>query len=132
MLELFHAGYQIIERPDIHAGRTNADFGQGFYLSDDEEFSKRWTRERRGFSAWLNRYELDTEGLKIKRFDRDAEWFAYIFANRANRSDSLAEYDVITGPIANDTLYNTWGIITSGLLEEKQALQLLSLGPAYR
>ncbi|MBQ9562757.1 MAG: DUF3990 domain-containing protein [Lachnospiraceae bacterium] len=46
MLELFHTGYQIIERPDIHAGRTNADFGQGFYLSDDEEFSKRWARER--------------------------------------------------------------------------------------
>jgi len=27
----------------------NADFGQGFYLSPDREFSVRWARERKGY-----------------------------------------------------------------------------------
>ncbi|MCR5652357.1 MAG: DUF3990 domain-containing protein [Ruminococcus sp.] len=131
MKELFHTGFQIIEKPDIKAGRKNADFGQGFYLSDDIEFSMRWARERKGQTTYLNRYELDTEGLNVKYFTRSAEWFEYIYANRANYPDLLAEYDVIAGPIANDTLYDTWGIIVSGLIAKEDALQLLMLGGTY-
>ena len=35
---LYHVGFDIIKNPDIHYGRKNADFGQGFYLTDDKEF----------------------------------------------------------------------------------------------
>ena len=41
ILRLFHTGFQVIQKPDINMGRANADFGQGFYLSNDEEFSRR-------------------------------------------------------------------------------------------
>ena len=109
----------------------NADFGQGFYLSDNEEFSRRWARERKGLDTFLNRYELVTDGLKIKQLSRDEEWFAYIFANRAGREDSLSSYDVIIGPIANDTIYDTWGILTSGLISTEQALGVLMCGASY-
>jgi hypothetical protein len=40
--------------------------------------------------------------------------------------------DVIIGPIANDTIYDTFGIITSGLLKDEDALKLLKIGPEYR
>ena len=46
-VELFHVGHEIIRMPDIRYGRKNADFGQGFYLSDSEAFSKRWAREKK-------------------------------------------------------------------------------------
>ena len=131
ILHLYHTGFQVIEKPDITIGRKNADFGQGFYLSDDEEFSKRWARERKGLTTYLNAYEIDLTGLKVKRFARDTDWFEYIYANRSNRPDSLADYDVIIGPIANDTIYDTWGIITSGFLKKEQALQLLMIGHVY-
>lgn len=45
---LYHTGFEKIEHPDIHFGRANADFAQGFYLSDNREFSMRWARERKG------------------------------------------------------------------------------------
>ncbi|MBO5521023.1 MAG: hypothetical protein J5973_05045 [Eubacterium sp.] len=35
------------------------------------------------------------------------------------------------GPIANDTLYDTFGVFTSGLLEKNRVLQLLLAGPSY-
>ena len=38
---------------------------------------------------------------------------------------------MIAGPIANDTIYDTLGVITSGFLSREQALQLLLIGPAY-
>ncbi len=128
---LFHTGFQIIEKPDLRIGRKNADFGQGFYLSDNEEFSKRWARQRKGLTTYLNIYELDLQGLKVKHFLRNPEWFEYIYANRTNRPDRFADYDVIIGPIANDTIYDTWGIITSGLLKEEEALELLRIGEVY-
>lgn len=130
-IPLFHTGYDKIPEPDTRYGRRNADFGQGFYLSDNEEFSKRWARQRKGSSTYLNCYELDTEGLKIKTFSRDAEWFDYIYSNRSGQPDKLPEYDIIVGPIANDTIYDTWGITTSGLLKREQALELLLIGPQY-
>jgi len=131
IIHLYHTGFDKIDHPNIHYGRKNADFGQGFYLSDNEEFSKRWARERSGLTTYINFYDLDTEGLDIKRFSRDEEWFDYIYSNRAGYRDRLIGYDVITGPITNYTIYDTWGITTSGLLKREQALQLLLIGPQY-
>ncbi|MCR4790697.1 MAG: DUF3990 domain-containing protein [Treponemataceae bacterium] len=128
---LFHTSFQVIEKPDIKHGRANADFGQGFYLSDNEDFSKRWAENHNGMTSKINTYTLDIENLKVKIFHRDNEWFKYISDNRMGKADSLAAYDLIIGPIANDTLYDTYGVITSGLLSEKDALSILRIGPEY-
>ena len=131
LLSLFHTGFQIVEKPDIHRGRANADFGQGFYLSDNEEFSRRWASNLKDMTNYLNIYELNTEDLKIKRFTRSLEWFDYIFANRSGRKDELSDYDVIIGPIANDTIYDTYGILTSGFVKKDKALRVLQIGNEY-
>ncbi len=47
--------------PDIHHGRMNADFGWGFYLTPDKDFTYRWAGE----NAIVNEYELDESGLII-------------------------------------------------------------------
>lgn len=130
-MKLYHTGFDVLQKPDIHFGRKNADFGWGFYLSDNRDFSVRWAKQRKEKTTRINEYMLDTEGLLVKHFKRDKEWFAYIFANRNNKADALGQYDVIIGPIANDTLYDIWGITTAGVLSEEQALELLNIGPLY-
>lgn len=65
----------------------------------------------------------------IQRFERDEEWFEYIFRNR-RVIDGLTA-DVIIGPIANDTIFDTFGIISSGFLKTKDAMKLLMVGPEY-
>lgn len=128
MITLYHAGYSVIEHPDVHYGRKNADFGQGFYTSDNKDFSERWVRERSGYNIVINSYVLDDINLKVKRFRRNSEWFNYIFSNRRSKEDILAEYDLIIGPIANDTIYETFGLITSGFLSDDEAMKLLMVG----
>ena len=130
-MHLYHAGYETIKSPDIHHGRRNADFGQGFYLTEDEEFARRWAGGRKDAKVIVNKYDLDTEGLIVKTFDRDESWFDYIFANRNLKPDNLTA-DVIIGPIANDTIFNTLGITTSGLLSPEDSMKLLTIGPKYR
>ena len=129
-MHLYHTSYQIIREPDVHHGRKNADFGQGFYLTPDYDFACRWAKERKGELPIINTYELDMSNLVIHTFERNMDWFSYLFQNRRNAADGL-EADVVIGPIANDTIYDTIGIITSGYLKDAQAVQLLMLGPAY-
>lgn len=124
-MKLYHTGNVEIRDPDIYRGRKNADFGQGFYLTPDMEFTYRWAVR----DAVVNEYELDEEGLQIHRFDRDEDWFRYIFHNRRGRDDVSA--DIVIGPIANDTIFDTFGIISSGFLKTEEAMKLLMIGPEY-
>ena len=130
-LLLYHVGFDEIKRPDIKLGRKNADFGQGFYTSQDKEFSERWARSRKGLKTILNAYTLSLDGLKIKRFERDEEWYDYIYRNRNGYSDAFIDYDVIIGPIASDTIYDTWGVLTSGILDREKSLEVLKAGKFY-
>ncbi len=120
-IQLFHTGFQEIKEIDLLIGRKNADFGQGFYLTTDYEFSKRWAKERKNEKSIVNHYTLLTDDLKIKIFSRSEEWYHYIYRNRRWLADEFQEYDVIAGPIAHDTIYNVNGITTSGMLDEKQS-----------
>ncbi len=131
VLKLYHVGFLEIKKPDIRFGRKNADFGQGFYLSPDLSFSRRWARAEKGKETYLNAYELDTEGLRVKEFKRDSEWFSYISKNRNNEPDALIDFDVIKGPIANDIIYDLLGVTTSGFLDDLTAIKILSMGPEY-
>ena len=51
---LYHTGYLQIPEPDIHHGRKNADFGQGFYTTPDREFAYTWAREHKGSDTYVN------------------------------------------------------------------------------
>ena len=124
-MKLYHTSTTEIRDPDIYRGRKNADFGQGFYLTPDMEFAYRWA----GKDAIVNEYELNEEGLLIHRFKRDEDWFNYIFQNRRVR-DGLS-VDVVIGPIANDTIFETLGIISSGLLSTANAMKILMIGPEF-
>ena len=122
---LYHTSDREIRFPDIRHGRKNADCGQGFYLTPDRGFTYRWAGE----NAVVNIYEFDETGLDILRFARGVDWFDYIFHNRRLRDDLSA--DAVIGPISNDTIFDTLGLLSSGFLKPEEALRLLSVGPEY-
>ena len=51
--------------------------------------------------------------------------------NRYNSRMSAIGISVVEGPIANDTIFDTLGVISSGYLEPEDALKLLMIGPSY-
>ena len=49
----YHTGTVEIPLPDICHGRVNADFGQGFYLTPDLDFTYRWARKDAVVNEWI-------------------------------------------------------------------------------
>jgi hypothetical protein len=51
-------------------------------MTADQAFAERWGKEMKDEQVYVNLYELDEEGLSVKVFSRDMEWFRYIAGNR--------------------------------------------------
>lgn len=124
---LYHASAAPIPNPDPFHGRKNADMGPGFYLSPNEEFSLLWAQE----GWYINVYELNDEGLKKETLEINERWFDAVFQNRNYVRDAFSGTDLLIAPIANDTLFDLVGILTSGLVPKATCLNVLSLEPHF-
>ena len=101
---LYHGSKEIVEYPEIRRARFNKDFYFGFYCTNIEKQAERWAT-RYGEKGYINKYEYtaNTE-LKILKFEKmTEEWLDFIIACRNGQSHS---YDIVEGPMADDTIYN--------------------------
>ena len=65
--------------------------------------------------------------MNIKRFSApDEEWLDFVSAHRNGTYDG-EKYDVIIGAVANDDVYRTLQVYSSGLLTKEQALEALKV-----
>ena len=101
---LYHGSRQIVEYPEIRKAKYNKDFYFGFYCTRCEEQAKRWAA-RYGANGYLNKYEYVRDNrLNYKVFDEmTEEWLDFIVACRSGKSH---KYDIVEGPMADDTIYN--------------------------
>lgn len=116
MITLYHGSNVSIDTVDLSFSRSGKDFGRGFYLNPDSkqamEMAVRTTRRmlegKPIVTAFLFDDDLlkDNSSLKVKVFkEYSKEWAEFILLNRNNSSEIPAhEYDVVIGPIANDTV----------------------------
>ncbi|MDO4922186.1 MAG: DUF3990 domain-containing protein [Phascolarctobacterium sp.] len=101
---LYHGSKVIVESPEIRIQKYNKDFYFGFYCTLYPQQAIRWATRFNGV-GYLNEYEyLPDETLNIKRFsEMSEEWLDFIAACRSGNSHS---YDIVEGPMANDTIFN--------------------------
>ena len=116
MITLYHGSNVSIDTVDLSFSRSGKDFGRGFYLNPDSklamEMAVRTTqRMLEGepivtSSLFDDDLLKDDSSLKVKVFKGySKEWAEFILLNRNNSSEVPAhEYDVVIGPIANDTV----------------------------
>ena len=66
MITLYHGSSAKVEAPLVHLGRTDLDFGQGFYLTQLKEQAEAWaviicSRKKNNPTPWLNIYQFDMD-----------------------------------------------------------------------
>ena len=101
---IYHGSREIVEFPEIRKAVFNKDFYFGFYCTSYKGQAKRWAT-RYGKRGYINSYEYVPNGqLKYLKFDEmTEEWLDFIVACRLGTPHS---YDIVEGPMANDTIFN--------------------------
>ncbi len=101
---LYHGSKYYVDEPEIRIARYNKDFYYGFYCTLYKEQAVRWAIRYSGVGV-INEYEyIVDDSFKILRFeDMTEEWLDFIVECRMGKSH---EYDIVEGPMANDTIFN--------------------------
>ena len=114
-MKLYHGSNILIERIDLSKSKVGKDFGCGFYLSDDYGQALRQAKRRTLIAnegePVVTTFEIADPAnfptdIKMKVFDSySEEWANFILLNRRNVEREPAHpYDIVVGPIANDTI----------------------------
>ncbi len=130
---LYHGSTETVEKPKIIAGDKFLDFGYGFYTTTSKEQAVRWAEIKKkrikSENSCLNLYEIDDVVFSGKLFSvlnfyaPNREWLEFVIANR--RGNITHDYDIVCGPVANDTLYQTITIYESGILTWEETVKRL-------
>lgn len=130
---LYHGSNILIDKIDLSKSKPNKDFGRGFYLSDNEEQALEMAKFKTltlGGEPLISIFEFDeniitNNTLKVKVFqDYSEEWADFVFANREGL-DNVEEYDIVYGPIANDTVGLQIRKLKSGNIDKVEFLNRL-------
>ncbi len=115
MTLLFHGSNVPIEKIDLARSKRGKDFGHGFYLNPNQEQALKMAEKTTRFLNYgtptlsclqFNENEARDLCISIKIFpDYSEEWAEFVVMNRKNNSDIQAHpYDIVIGPIADDTV----------------------------
>lgn len=104
MTTLYHASRERTEFPEIRTARFHKDFYFGFYCTLLEEHARRWATRFTGRGI-VNVYEYTpSDSLKLLVFPgMSDEWLDFIAACRMGTPHG---YDIVEGPMADDTIFN--------------------------
>ena len=101
---LYHGSQKRVEAPEIRISKYNKDFYYGFYCTILPGQAKRWAVRHSG-KGIINEYlYMPNESLNVLQFsEMTEEWLDFIVACRSGKSHN---YDIVEGPMANDTIFN--------------------------
>lgn len=115
-MKLFHGSTVRIDEILLSKSKPNKDFGRAFYLSAEESQARELAESRVSFlggEVVINEYDFDEqvmvegldEPLRVKIFPHySLEWAEFVWNNRDEQQDFHHDYDIVYGPIANDTV----------------------------
>ena len=130
-MKIYHGSTITIEKPQVLPLSRRLDFGAGFYTTSDLEQARRWARikKRRKMAgaAIVSTYDasvaFDENRLAVKHFEEaNEEWLSFVMEHRMGNAGSSSGYDIIRGPVANDTLYETLSLYERGILTHSETI----------
>lgn len=137
-MKLYHGSTVAVRKPNLRMGRSNADFGKGFYTTSNLDQAKRWANIKKGREkadrAIVSVYEFDGALLNnpewnICHFDGvDETWLYFVTDCRKSRKH---DFDLVLGPVANDKVFTTVNLFESGALSAEAAILELKAYKTY-
>lgn len=123
VIKLYHGSEKIVQKPLYNYGKSDNDYGRGFYCTKDVELAKEWAcqKDKDGF---VNSYSLDASELNILYLNSKKysvlHWLSILVHNREvddlenreaveflkkNYSIDTSKFDLIVGYRADDSYF---------------------------
>ena len=101
---LYHGSQEIVSEPEIRKTRYTKDFSWGFYCTMIKEQAEIWATRKNGKGyVSIFKYEQKKD-MKIKVFEElSYEWLDFVAECRSGKTH---DFDIVEGPMADDTIYN--------------------------
>ena len=116
-MELYHGSYTVVSQPRVISGRYTKDFGNGFYCTELKQQAERWAGKYETPAISVYDYH-PIEELKKLNFDGMSDpWLDFVAACRTGMAH---DYDIVSGPMADNQIYNYVSDFISGILTREQ------------
>ena len=133
---VYHGSNVTVEKPRLITQNRALDFGNGFYTTTNLEQAISFANnvvnrnEGRGIPA-ISHYEIDFEKItnefSVLKFDyANDNWIDFVCANRTSKY-SGKKYDIVIGPVANDTVYRVFRLFESGDIDRETVIKRLKI-----
>ena len=119
---IYPGSYMKIEYPEIRKHRFTKDFSWGFYCTEIKEQAEKWASKFN--TSIVNVYKLrNINTLNVKQFeDYTDEWLEFVVSCR---SGNVHSYDVVIGPMADDTIYDYIEAYLHGQMNKQKFFDLM-------
>jgi hypothetical protein len=94
-------------------------------------------QDRRGSArGYVSMYDVADimvlrQNLKVREFaEPDEIWLDFVFKNRSGTCTGLS-YDIVYGPVANDTIYRTFVAYEDGIYTKQETINRLKVKKLY-
>lgn len=120
---MLHGGYEEVKSPQIFTDGFTKDFGYGFYVTNIQKQADTWAAKKgnsQGVVGVVTVYDLDSSyrNLNYRYFsEMTEEWLDFIIACRAGEKH---DFDVVEGPMTDDTIYNYVTQVISGAMTREE------------
>lgn len=131
-MRLYHGSNVEVKQPRLLEIQRVLDFGKGFYTTGDLAQAIRWAKRtamrRAEGNPVVSVYEVDDgafDKLKVLSFESaDEKWLKFVSDNRKGFS-SCENWDLISGPVANDQTMAVITLFLDGFYDEKETIRRL-------
>lgn len=136
---LYHGSNMLVENPKLLEPTRLLDFGAGFYTTTNRiqaaSFCKKVCLRVRSKRGFVSVYDFDLSVAKrtlavLEFKTADEAWLDFVTANRLGKP-LKDKWDIVMGPVANDTIYRTFVAYETGFYTKQQTLEQLKIRKLY-
>lgn len=119
---IYHGSYTTVECPEIRKHKYTKDFSWGFYCTEIKEQAEKWASKFN--TKIVSRYNVsDIDSLAVLSFDDYCdEWLDFVVKCRQGDTH---KYDVVIGPMADDTIYDYLDAYMYGQVNKEKFFELM-------
>ena len=128
---VYHGSNIAVEKPELLASNRTLDYGSGFYttmnLTQAENFAHNVVSRNGGQGKpTVSYYEIDYDNMlrkhSVLKFDHpNDKWLDFVYENRTAKYTGVW-YDIIIGPVANDSVYRVFRLFENGDIDRDTAI----------